>query len=140
MRVEKASRSLERDRGATRQGRTFVCGSRAGVGSRRHGLRYFAGLLWMLLHRPRLLLSKGLSFFRHGQVIPQYGLHFAKGEVLDRRFHKLLDDAFSLRQLADYSTDPSLESGSVRGLIEEGEAFLREAREYLARRSSQEHS
>ena len=87
-----------------------------------------------------LLLSKGLSFSRHGQVISQYGLHFAKGEVLDRRFHKLLDDAFSLRQLADYSTNPSLEPGGVRGLIEEGEVFLREAREYLTRRSSQEHS
>ncbi len=86
-----------------------------------------------------LLLSKELSFSRHGQVISQYGLHFAEGEVLDRRFHKLLDDAFSLRQLADYSTHPSLESGSVRGLIEEGKAFLRAAREYLTKRSSRGH-
>ena len=87
-----------------------------------------------------LLLSKGLSFSRHGQVISQYGLHFAKGEVLDRRFHRLIRRALSLRQLADDSTDPSLEPGSVRGLIEEGESFLREVRQYLARRSSREHS
>ncbi len=87
-----------------------------------------------------LLLSEGLSFSRHGQAISQYGLHFAKDEVLDRRFHKLLDDAFSLRQLADYSTNPSLEPSGVRELIEEGKVFLREAREYLTRRSSQERS
>ena len=86
-----------------------------------------------------LLLSKGLSFSRHGQVISQYGLHFAKDNVLDRRFHKHLDDTISLRQLADYSTDPSLEPGNVRGLLEEGKVFLREARGYLARRSSWEH-
>jgi uncharacterized protein (UPF0332 family) len=87
-----------------------------------------------------LLLSKGLSFSRHGQVISQYGVHFARSEVLDRRFHKFLDDAFALRQLADYSTDPSLEPDTIRGLIEEGEFFLRDAREFLARLPSGEHS
>lgn len=51
-----------------------------------------------------LLLSKELNFSRHSQVISQYGLHFAKTEVLDRRFHRLLDEAFTLRQTADYST------------------------------------
>lgn len=83
-----------------------------------------------------LLLSKGLSFSRHGQVVAQYGLHFAKNEVLDRRFHKLLDDAFSLRQLADYSTDPSLEPDDISELIDEGASFLHEARKYLVRQSS----
>lgn len=87
-----------------------------------------------------LLLSKGLSFSRHGQVISQYGLHFARSEVLDPRFHRLIRRAFSLRQLADYSTDPSLEPDAVSELIEEGNAFIRKAREYLARRLSQEHS
>lgn len=53
----------------------------------------FAGLYGCSYIAQALLLSKGLSFSRHGQVISQYGLHFAKGEVLDRRFHKLLDDA-----------------------------------------------
>lgn len=83
-----------------------------------------------------LLLSKGLSFSRHGQVIAQYGLHFAKNEILDRRFHKLLDDTFSLRQLADYSTNPPLDPADIGELIDEGGSFLREAREYLARQSS----
>ena len=50
-----------------------------------------------------LLLTKGLEFSRHGQVIAQYGLHFAKTAEVDPRFHRLLDRAFAFRQSADYS-------------------------------------
>ena len=83
---EKASRSLERGRGTTRQSRTLVRGCRAAVGSRRHGLRCFAGLLYGYFYvAEALLLSEGLSFSRHAQVISQYRLHFAKSEVLDPR-------------------------------------------------------
>lgn len=84
-----------------------------------------------------LLFSKGLRFSRHGQVIAQYGLHFARDEVLDRRFHKLFDDAFSLRQTADYSTEPAPEPEKVRELIEGGNDFLTEARRYMRSGSSQ---
>ena len=87
-----------------------------------------------------LLLSKDMSFSRHGQVIAQYGLHFAKSGILDRRFHRLLDEAFSLRQVADYSTEPAPEPEKVRELIKGGEAFLRAARDYLRRGSSPDPS
>ncbi|MBA2442397.1 MAG: HEPN domain-containing protein [Rubrobacter sp.] len=81
-----------------------------------------------------LLLSKGLSFSRHSQVISQYGSHFAKTEILDRRFHRLFRRAFSLRQTADYSTEPAPEPKKVSELTEEGKAFLREARSYVEER------
>ena len=81
-----------------------------------------------------------MSFSRHGQVLAQYGLHFAKTGILDRRFHRLFDEAFSLRQVADYSTAPAPEPGKVRELIEEGKAFLREARDYTGGRSPRERS
>ena len=55
-----------------------------------------------------LLLSEDMSFSRHGQVVAQYGKHFAKEERLDRRFHRLLDSAFGLRQIADYAAEPEL--------------------------------
>lgn len=83
-----------------------------------------------------LLLSKGLSFSRHAQVISQYGLHFAKSAALNPRFHQLLRRAFSLRQLSDYSTEPAPNPDIVHELIDEGKVFLHEAREYLARQSS----
>ena len=64
-------------------------------------------------------------------MIAQYGTHFAKEEILDRRFHRLLRRAFALRQSADYSTEPVPDSETVRELIEEGSAFLGEARRYV---------
>jgi uncharacterized protein (UPF0332 family) len=71
-------------------------------------------------------------------VISQYGLHFAKTEILDPRFHRLFRRAFSLRQVADYSAGEAPEPDTVRDLIEEGKVFLREARQHLAG-SSQDH-
>lgn len=69
-----------------------------------------------------LLLSKDLTFSRHSQVISQYGLHFAKDEIL------------ALRQTADYSTEPAPEPEKVRELISVGEDFLRDGREHLRRK------
>ncbi len=71
-------------------------------------------------------------------MIAQYGLRFAKRGILDRRFHRLFDEAFSLRQVADYSTHPGPEPEKVCELIEEGKAFLRAARDYLRGGSSPE--
>jgi uncharacterized protein (UPF0332 family) len=47
-----------------------------------------------------LLLSMGLSYGRHGQVVAQYGLHFAKTQRLAPAFHRLLDRAFEIRHTA----------------------------------------
>lgn len=66
-------------------------------------------------------------------MIAQYGLHFAKEGILARRFHQSFNEAFSSRQLADYSTRPAPGADKIRELISVGEDFLREAREYLRR-------
>ncbi len=76
-----------------------------------------------------LLLSKGLSFSRHAQVVSQYGLRFARTNLLDRRFHRLLVRAFALRQVADYDAQADPDANEVRHLIEEGRSFLNAARE-----------
>lgn len=80
-----------------------------------------------------LLRSKGLEFSSHGQVLAQYGLHFAKDEILDRRFHKYFNEALSSRQLADYSTRPSPKDERIHVIVSVGEDFLHAARAYLAR-------
>ena len=46
-----------------------------------------------------LSLSEGLRYSRHGQVVAQYGRHFASTDRLDRRYHSFLGRAFDLRQL-----------------------------------------
>lgn len=78
-----------------------------------------------------LPLSEGLCFSRHGQVIAQYGYHFAREGRIDRRFHRLLDRAFSARQTADYDSEPDVDAEEAQELIEEGRAFLNAARAYL---------
>jgi uncharacterized protein (UPF0332 family) len=79
-----------------------------------------------------LLLSEGLRFSRHGQVIAQYGQRFVREGRMDHRFHKLLDDAFSIRQIADYAIEFDMDSEELREMIEEGRSFLSAARHYLA--------
>ena len=78
-----------------------------------------------------LLHSEGLEFLRHGQVLAQYGRHFAKTGRLDPRFHKLFSRAFSARQIADYAAVVEFESEEVAELIREGRSFLAAARSHL---------
>ena len=79
-----------------------------------------------------LLLSEGLRYSRHGQVVAQYGRRFASTDRLDRRYHRFLSRAFDLRQLADYSAEVDVDPAVVSELIEVGETFLAAARDYLA--------
>jgi uncharacterized protein (UPF0332 family) len=79
-----------------------------------------------------LLFSKGLSYSRHAQVVAQFGRHFAKTEELDARYHRLLIEAFGLRQVADYSATPeTVSTEDAEHTIKEGKEFLAAAREYL---------
>lgn len=78
-----------------------------------------------------LLLNRGAEAASHGQVIAQYGLHFAKSRQLDPRFHRLLMRAFNLRQEADYAVDVPIEPEVIAELLAEGRRFLEAAHEYL---------
>lgn len=81
-----------------------------------------------------LLLSEGLRYSRHGQVVAQYGRHFASEGRLNRRYHRFLGRAFELRQLADYAAEVDVDSAVVSELIKVGEEFLEAARDYVGRR------
>ena len=82
-----------------------------------------------------LLVSEGLSYSRHSQVVAQFGRHFAKTGELDARYHRLLIEAFRLRQAADYSAAPeAVSEEDADHTIREGKEFLAAAREYLERR------
>lgn len=79
-----------------------------------------------------LLLSEGLSYSRHSQVVAQFGRRFAKTGELDASYHRLLIEAFELRQAADYSAAPDMVSEEdARHTIREGKAFLAVVRERL---------
>lgn len=78
-----------------------------------------------------LLLTQGCQFSSHGQVVAQYGLHFAQTEKLDRRFHQLLLRAFRTRTLADYQVEVPIDPEAVVELIQGGFEFLQAASRYL---------
>ncbi len=81
-----------------------------------------------------LLLSEGLSYSRHAQVVAQFGRRFAKTGELDARYHRLLIEAFGLRQAADYSAAPgTVSEEDARHTIREGKVFLSTARDHLDR-------
>jgi len=78
-----------------------------------------------------MLLSEGLEYASHGQVVAQFGLHFAKTQRLDPTFHRLLSRAFQLRQGADYDTSLLIEPEWVREILDGGRLFLAAATAYL---------
>lgn len=78
-----------------------------------------------------LLSSRGIDPSRHGQVISQYGLHFAKTGALDPVFHNWLNTAFKLRQIADCQVEVAIETEAVSDLISGCRQFIAAAAEYL---------
>jgi len=119
--LAKAERSFEAAEGLLEDGHADFAASRA-----YYGCLYTA---------EALLLSKGLSYSRHSQVVAQFGRHFAKTEELDARYHRLLIEAFGLRQAADYSAAPeTVGEEDAEHTIREGKRFLDAARDYLKRR------
>src|SRR3954471_14768832 len=78
-----------------------------------------------------LLLSRGLEFSRHGQVIAQYGFHFSRTRLLDPAFHHLLTQTFDLRHVGDYGTPRAVDPEVVEELMVEGRKFLVAATRYL---------
>jgi uncharacterized protein len=81
-----------------------------------------------------LLLSEGLSYSRHAQVVAEFGRRFAKTGELDARYHRLLIEAFGLRQAADYSATPdTVSEEDAEHTIRVGKAFLAAARDHLDR-------
>ena len=116
--LAKAQRSFEAAEGLLEDGHADFAASRA-----YYGCFYTA---------EALLLSKGLSYSRHSQVVAQFGSRFAKTEELDTRYHRLLIEAFELRQAADYSAAPeTVSEEDAEHTIREGQDFLAVAREYL---------
>ena len=82
-----------------------------------------------------LLATEGYTFSSHGKMIAQYGLVFSQPEKLDRRFHRLLIDAFDLRQMGDYEALFEASPEEVLKVIQGGKEFLQAAFHYLEERA-----
>lgn len=78
-----------------------------------------------------LLASRDLRYSSHGAVHGAFGKEFARTGELDPAFHRLLLNAFDLRQEAVYRLDRELEAVEVEEVMKEGLRFLGAAEEYL---------
>jgi uncharacterized protein (UPF0332 family)/predicted nucleotidyltransferase len=76
------------------------------------------------------LLSKGLSYSRHTGVIGGFNQHFIRTGIFPIEFHKLLQDAFELRQLGDYGTEP-FPREKAESILQDAETFVKAVEEYL---------
>ena len=91
------------------------------------GRAYYA----MFYAAEALLIEKGLRFRKHGSVHAAFGEHFAKGGVLDPKYHRWLLNAYDQRILGDYGVEASLTSEDVGVIIQQAREFAGEARRYL---------
>jgi len=78
-----------------------------------------------------LLAALDLTFSSHRAVISAYGQYYAKTKELDPRFHQALLNAFSQRQLGDYTTDSGITREDIEALLIDAHEFLKAAREKL---------
>lgn len=78
-----------------------------------------------------LLLSKGLSFSSHSAVIAAYGKEFAKTELLNPEFHRLLMEAQDRRNIGDYGMIGAVEESEAQEIINWSKKFLKAAEKYF---------
>jgi len=78
-----------------------------------------------------LLADLDLRFTSHGAVHGAYGKEFAKTDILDPRFHRLLLDSFDRRQIAVYEVEAELRPDDVRETLSGAQVFLAAARTHV---------
>ncbi len=85
----------------------------------------------MLYASEAVLLTKDLRFSKHQAVIAAFGRHFAKPEILDKRLHRYLLDAFEERLESDYGPFGTIEEEMVNERLLQTEKFLKEVEIFL---------
>ncbi|MFQ6044487.1 MAG: HEPN domain-containing protein [Candidatus Poribacteria bacterium] len=78
-----------------------------------------------------VLLTKGLSFSKHGGVIGAFNRYFVKARVFPKEFSKLISRLFRERQDGDYQFDLSIEEGDAEKDIQIAEKILKAITDYL---------
>ncbi|MBM4030403.1 MAG: HEPN domain-containing protein [Planctomycetes bacterium] len=79
-----------------------------------------------------LLLTKGMSFSRHGNVVAAFGREFAKTNLLDRKFHFYILQGFDTRHLSDYLVTRRVTKETAEITVQRAREFLEATRAYLA--------
>ena len=78
-----------------------------------------------------VLLTKGLSFSKHGGVIGAFNRYFVRTRVFPKEFSKLISRLFRERQDGDYQFDLSIEEEDAEKDIQIAEKILKAITDYL---------
>ncbi|HHI67801.1 MAG TPA: HEPN domain-containing protein [Planctomycetes bacterium] len=121
---EETRRLLQKAERALRAAETLA---RSGDAEFSSGRAYYA----MLYTAQALLREMDLRYRKHSSIHAAFGKHFAKPELMDRKFHRWLLDAFDERLRGDYDTEVDIEPESAALWIERAREFILAARRYL---------
>lgn len=78
-----------------------------------------------------LLLKKGIETHTHDGARTQFGLHFIKSELIDKRFGKHFSKLFDFRQKGDYGDLFDYDKRTVSPLIGETKKFIEEIKKHI---------
>ncbi len=65
-----------------------------------------------------ILLTKNLSFSKHGAVIAAFGQHFVKTGLLETKLYEWLREAFDKRAIGDYSYEITITQVEAKRIID----------------------
>jgi len=77
------------------------------------------------------LEGEGMAFSKHSAVIAAFGQHFARPGKVPVKFHRLLIEAFGLRNAGDYAPSRVVSAREARAQIDGAEEFLELAEQLI---------
>ena len=120
--IQKATRSIAAAKRDIKEGDYDFASSRA----------YYAAFYAM----EAILLTKGLSFSKHGSVIGAFNQHFVKTGTFPKEFSKLIARLFRERQTGDYGSGLSIGEKDARKDIQAAERVVEAITKHLLRKES----
>lgn len=80
-----------------------------------------------------LLLSKGLAFSSHGQVIGAFNREYVKTGIFPAEFAGVLQELFEARQLSDYDPLPAISLEDAQSHIASAEKMVESISTFLVK-------
>ena len=82
-----------------------------------------------------LLINDGYEVYTHNGVKTLLGLHYIKGNRIEKSFGKMYNQLFNLRQDGDYEDWIDIEEEDIKPLVEPAEKFIAEIENLINKNS-----
>ncbi len=77
-----------------------------------------------------ILLTKNLEFSKHSAAIASFGHQLVRESLIDRKYHKIVIDAFEARQVAEYDIFKQVNRKFAQKILDEAKEFNQMANQY----------